>query len=353
MSIEQLKQYKEKVDPELEIFFNEKIEKAKNIDSSSVEIIQLLKEYTLRGGKRIRAAMVHYGYLCLSDQKQDQIIKASMCIELIQSFLLIHDDIIDKSDLRRGNSTLHKSYESICKNKYPNTDANHFSVSMAIIAGDILVTFANEILTKLDLEQEYKISAIRKLNQTTETVIYGQVLDVFSELKPITKKQVEQIQKLKTASYTIEGPLHIGALLAGANEQQLKILSDYGMALGTAFQIQDDILGMFGDEEKVGKPCDSDLKEGKQTLLILKALEKASEEQKDIIKSALGNPNLTKEQLEQVRQIIKQTSSLEYSQNLAKQLIEQAKSVIINYNFKQEGKDFLIEIADYMLKREY
>jgi len=236
---------------------------------------------------------------------------------------------------------------------FPNTDAYHFGISMAIIAGDILAALGNEILCVLNLKEEYKTSAIARLNNVIHTVIYGEALDILSELKPVTQKDVEKVHKLKTASYTIEGPLQIGALLAGANNEQLKTLSDYAIPLGVAFQIQDDILGMFGDEQKVGKPCDSDLKEGKQTLLILKALEKASQEQKDIIKSALGNPDITKEQLEQVRQIIKDTGSLQYSQDLAKQLIEKAKSIIMNSDFQQQGKDFLIGIADYMLEREY
>jgi geranylgeranyl diphosphate synthase type I len=161
------------------------------------------------------------------------------------------------------------------------------------------------------------------------------------------------VHTLKTAHYTVAGPLQLGAILAGASEEDLKALNDYGIPLGKAFQIQDDILGLFGSEEKFGKPTDSDLKEGKRTLLILKALEKCSPEEKEKIEGALGNQELSAEAAEEVRAIIKATGSLDYSRKLAGELIEQAKQSISQSNFKAEAKEFLLGIADYMLKRDY
>jgi len=349
-----LKKYKNIVDKEIEKFFNKKLKKAKKIDPSSAELIKILKEYCLKG-KRIRAAMFFHGYRCIKNKNLKEIVKASMSIELIQSYLLIHDDIMDKSDLRRGKPALHKVYEKISKKRYKKSDHSHFGTTMAILAGDILVAFTDEILTDLkNIRPKYKNAAIKKLQHTNHTVIYGQVLDILSELKPVTKKDISLIHRMKTASYTVEGPLQIGALLAGANKKQLKTLKNYGIPLGKAFQIQDDILGLFGNEKKTGKPADSDLKEGKKTLLILKALEKADQKQKSIIKSALGNQNLTKSQLEQVRKVVKQTGSLEHCKNLAKSLIKKAKSALSHARFKKQGKEFLLgEIADYMLERKY
>jgi geranylgeranyl diphosphate synthase type I len=125
------------------------------------------------------------------------------------------------------------------------------------------------------------------------------------------------------------------------------------MPLGKAFQLQDDILGIFGDKAKVGKAVGSDLKEGKKTLLILKALEKSSVLQKQTIKQALGNKNLTNNQLNEVREIIIKTGSLDYSKQISKKLIEKAKSAIDNVRFKQKGKEFLLKLADYLENREY
>jgi geranylgeranyl diphosphate synthase type I len=182
-------------------------------------------------------------------------------------------------------------------------------------------------------------------------VIYGESLDVLSSIKPnFTKKDLELTHYLKTASYTVEGPLHLGAILAGATNQQLQTLSKYAIPLGKAFQLQDDILGLFGDEKKLGKPVASDIKEGKKTLLILKALEKASEHDKTVLKASLNNQNVTKEDIQKVRDIVTATNSLEHSQNTAKKLIKQAKQAITNLP-QSESKQFLIELADYMLER--
>ncbi|MEE9525651.1 MAG: polyprenyl synthetase family protein [Candidatus Woesearchaeota archaeon] len=348
-----LKDYKQLVDHEIEKFFNKKIRKAQRIDESSVELLEFLKDFC-SGGKRIRAAMLYYGYRCFKNNNVHEAIKASMSIELIHSYLLIHDDIIDNDNKRRGGPTVHYAYQKLAQKRYKNKDAKHFGISFAIIAGDILCAFANEILTKLDLKEKYKTGAIRKLNHIIHQAVYGEALDILSSYKhKLTPADVEKIHHLKTAAYTFEGPMHMGAVLARANKKQLRIMSKYGVPLGKAFQIQDDILGLFGDETTTGKPADSDLKEGKKTLLIVKALESADEKQKQIIKSALGNQNLTTKQLEQVRNIVKQTGSLEYCQNLAKSLIKQARSAIKKSRFKREGKKFLLgEIADYMLERK-
>lgn len=351
MGADQLKKFKERLDKEIELFFNKKLEKAKTIDSSSIELIKLLKDYNLGAPKRIRAAMLYYGYKCISNKKLDQALKAAMSIELLQSYFLIHDDIMDRSDLRRGKPALHKSYETISKKRY-KTDHSQFGLSMAILAGDILVAFGDEILADLTLKEKYKTKAIKKFQHINHTVIYGQVLDILANMRKTTVKDVSLIHRMKTASYTVEGPVMMGAILAGANKKQLKTLSQYGIPLGKAFQIQDDILGLFGDEKKTGKPADSDIKDEKQTLLILKALEKADKKQKNIINKALGNPNLTKKQLEQVKDIVKQTGSLDFCRKTAEDMILKAKLTLSHSRFKS-GKEFLIGIADYMLERDY
>tara|TARA_Y100000310_G_scaffold269548_1_gene282829 strand:+ start:5001 stop:6032 length:1032 start_codon:yes stop_codon:yes gene_type:complete len=341
--MEELIKIKEQIEPLLTIFFDDKIARASKIDPSSKEMIELLKEFTLRGGKRIRAALVYHGYT-LFQPPNNEILKPAMATELIHSFLLIHDDIIDQDNTRRNGPTIHASYEKLFNSK-------HYGTSFAILAGDILHAFANEILANSNFPDKNKNLAIKSLNTTVTKVIYGESLDVLSSINPnFSKKDLELTHYLKTASYTVEGPLHLGAILAGATEEQLKILSKYGIPLGKAFQLQDDILGLFGDEEKLGKPVGSDIKEGKKTLLILKALESATEEQKQFLQSTLNKKDITKEEIDRVRDIVKQTKSLEHSQTTAKQLIQEAKEAITPLK-DSESKQFLIELADYMLER--
>ncbi len=349
-----LKEYKELVDKSLEDYFNQELEKAELVDSSAKEMLELIKEYTLRGGKRIRAALIYYGYRLFKDNKLDQVIKASMCIELIQSYLLIHDDIMDRDSLRRGKPTMHKMYEAYHTEENLKDNKEHFGASMAIIAGDICCHMANEILADINLEDRYKLAAIKHMNRLIMDVINGQALDVLSEVNDDTKVEtVFKIHKLKTSRYTIEAPLVIGALLAGASKDDIETLSRYSVPLGQAFQIQDDILGVFGDEKNLGKPIGSDITEGKKTLLTLKAYEAADEEQKKRLDYCIGNKNITVQDIEDFKKIIEITGSKEYSLNIAKELIEKANKNLKELEANQEAKEFLIGIADYILRRDY
>ena len=346
-----LKLYKKKIELRLETFLDEKIAEAEKISDSSKEIMQYIKEFNLGGGKRIRSILIIMAYKSLGGKNENAIIDIAVSAELMQSFLLIHDDIIDDDDLRRGGLTMHKIYAEKYKN-YNNP--KKFGESMAIIAGDLLASLGNEIISKSDFDEGKKLKLLQKFNKVVKLTGYGEIIDILSGLKTnVTDEDISKMHKLKTAIYTIEGPLHMGAIAAGASDEQLKTLSEYAIPLGMAFQLKDDILGLFGSEEKLGKPADSDIKEGKKTILILNVLKKADKEQKGFIGSSLGNKNITEKELIKVREIIKKTGSLSYSENLAEKLVKKAKHAIKNSDFEKQGKYFFLEIADYIIKRDY
>ena len=346
-----LEYYKEKIELRLKTFLDEKISEAEKISYSSREIMQYIIEFNLRGGKRIRSVLIIMAYKSLGGKNENAIIDIAASAELMQSFLLIHDDIIDDDDLRRGGPTMHRIYAE----KYKGCDnPKKFGENMAIIAGDLLASLGNEIISKSAFDEEKKLKLLQKFNKIIKLTGYGEIIDILSGLKTnVTEQDISKMHKLKTAVYTIEGPLHMGAIAAGASDDQLKILSEYAIPLGMAFQLKDDILGLFGSEEKLGKPADSDIKEGKKTLLILKVLENANKEQKELIGNALGNKDITKTELTKVREIIKETGSLSYSENLAEKLVKKAKNAIKTSDFETHGKDFFLEIADYVIKRDY
>ncbi len=364
-----LKEYQQKINNQLELFFKQKIDQTKDISPHVLEMMQHLEEFTLRGGKRIRPILLIFGYKCINKtttdkyyneelvNEENEIIKAAMAVELMESFLLIHDDIIDNDDLRRGKPTLHRIYEkntTLNNKKEIPDDKKHFGKSMAIIGGDILAVLGSEILLSTNFSDQNKIETLNIFNKTIINTCFGEMLDVYSEFEQgLTEDDINKIHLLKTAKYTIEAPLHIGAIFAGANNVQLKTLSDYALNLGRAFQIQDDILGVFGNEQKLGKPVGSDLKEGKKTLLIIKALENCSDNDKSFILKNLGNKDLSLNDLEKFKEIIINTGSLGYSKNLANELAEKAKQTIINSDFNDVGKDFLINLADYIVNRKY
>lgn len=345
-----LKLYKDKIELRLKTFLNEKIAEAEKISDSSREIMQCIKDFSLRGGKRIRSILIIMVYKSLGGKNENAIIDIAVSAELMQSFLLIHDDIIDDDDLRRGGPTMHRIYAEKYKN-YNNP--KKFGESIAIIAGDLLVSLGNEIISKSDFDEEKRVKLLQKFNNIIKMTGYGEIIDILLGLKTnVREEDILKMHKLKTAIYTIEGPLHMGAIAAGASDEHLKTLTNYAIPLGQAFQIKDDILGMFGSEEKLGKPADSDIKEDKKTLLIIKALENSGKEQRKFIKNNLGNKNITKEEMMKIREIIKQIGSLDYSQHLAEKLVKKAKNVIKNSRLNEGGKKFLLGIADYIVKRD-
>lgn len=216
---------------EIEKFFEQKIEKT--AAPFEREVFNWLKEYSLRPAKRIRAILVNYGYFLAGGKNKQAILQASIFIELIHNYLLIHDDIIDKDEMRRGGKTLHCLYGQ----------------DMAMGAGDMASALGYEVLTSCSFPSEYKIKAINKINQTLSSTCYGQMLELkLREKKKFTEKSVLEMYKRKTAFYTLVAPLQVGALLAGADEKFLKKIEKFALPLGIGFQIRDDI--QDGDIEK-------------------------------------------------------------------------------------------------------
>lgn len=352
MDIEKtLRQFQKEVNRRLVDFFQQKIKKFKKLSPVTGEMVEEIRNFTMRDGKRIRPLFVYYGYLATGGKNKKAILDVCIFAELIHSYLLIHDDIIDRDKIRRGELTLHCRYSKDYR-KLSN-DADFLGICAGILAGDLTSTFSYEILADSNFLMELKNKAIKRLNQILEDVINGQILDIFLKVgRKLNKEDIFKILEYKTARYTIEGPLQIGAILAGAGSKTLQILSQYAIPLGMAFQIKDDILGMFGDSKITGKTIDSDIKEGKQTLLILEARQRTDAKQKKIIAGTLGNINATKKQIQELKKIVRETGSLDYSLREAKKLVNRAKIVIEKSNFSLEVKQFLIGIADYIIQRE-
>ena len=356
-AIEILKEYKKRFDPCLEKYFKQKIKKAKEVDFFASQAIKMIADFTLAGGKRIRPALVYYGYLASGGKEDQKILEVSMSLELIHSFLLIHDDIIDRDEKRHGITTVHEKYKKIGQRIISKSkeDSAHFGNSMAIITGDIAYAMANEIIFNSKFSPEIIIKALDKMQNIVYITCAGEMLDVVMENRGRTsEKEILHMFEGKTSRYTFEGPLHFGSILSGNSDKKiLDKFSAYSLPLGKAFQIRDDILGIFGDEKKTGKPVGSDVSEGKQTLLLLKALQNGTREQKKNLQKYLGKKDLTKNELEEFRQIIRETGSLKYNQELAENFVAQSLEALKKIEFKnKEAKFFMEGLAEYIIKRE-
>jgi len=351
--LESLEILKKKIDQEIEIFLDKTIKEAEKEDKFIADALKYGKKMILSGGKRLRPAFMYYGYLAAGGEDKKEIIKTSVSIELAHGFLLIHDDVIDRDNKRHNLDTFNFHYSKIGKKIFKTKDQDHFGNAIAIIVGDMVNALSNKIIFQSNFKAENIIKALHKLQEIIATTVIGEAQDVCIEYRgKASEKEVLKMYENKTAKYSIEGPLQLGAILAGADEKLLKSLSEYAVPIGIAFQIQDDILGIFGSEEKLGKTVGSDISEGKQTILVVKAKEKANKNQLKILNNLLGKKDLTKEEIKTFQNIICETGALDYARDLAKKMINEGKGKVKKIEVKDEAKKFFLDIADFMIERE-
>lgn len=352
----ELKGFKTRIDPEITAYFDKAIEEAEKEDDLVSEALLAAKDLALAGGKRLRPAFMYHGYRAAGGTEEEKILKTAVSVELLHIFLLVHDDIIDRDDMRHGLPTLHRKYAEIGKKYFPSEDTEHFGISIAIIMGDMLMAFGNDIIFRSGFPLDRVFRALSTLQRTVSYTVIGQGRDIYMEYKKsATEEEILRMYQNKTARYTVEGPLHIGAILAGAPEEMLACLSAYALPLGIAFQIRDDVLGIFGSEEKIGKSVSSDIEEGKLTILVSKALESASKGEASELRRILTlGAMLQPEDIERFRSIVRSTGSLSYAEEMMGRLIKEGRAAIEKSDgIEPSSREFLLGVADYLTKREY
>lgn len=342
------------IDKELDHQFDIAIADARKKDGLSAEALEHTKEIALAGGKRIRGALLYWAYLGLGGKEKKKILKAAVAIELVHLFLLVHDDIIDRGELRHGKATLHKMMEKKYRKNISVDEAQHFGQSIAIIVGDMLYAIANKIMLETGFSSQEMARALLQLQKIVANTIVGQSQDIAIEYnKNVSQTEVLAMYENKTARYTFEGPLHLGAMLAGCTDKKtLKLLSAYALPLGIAFQIKDDILGVFGSEKKLGKSVASDIEEGKQSLMVVKARELASAAQKKQLEAILGKKQLTQKEIKIFQDILRSTGALAFAEDLAMQYLNKGKKEIEKAIILPQAKDFFVGLVEYLEKRE-
>lgn len=340
--LDYLQKYNRDIEPLAEGFFSEQKKKAMEISEVAGKMVGELGGF-LKGGKKLRGALVMLGYEMYGGKDVKAGLLASLVAEILHGALLIHDDIMDQDELRRGKETLHKSYGKL--------DPHH-GVSMAITIGDLGFFLALELLNSLDLPSDRLSKATEVLSSYLVETGFGQALDLTYALnKRFNEEDVLRVHQYKTAEYTFYGPLSVGAILAGAYDENLRFFRDFAIPVGIAFQLRDDELGMFASELELGKSVSSDIREGKVTLLISKALKASSVSDRKFLRSVWGNPKIIGEEIERVKRIIRECGSLEYSQKLSRKLVRDGKKFIPMVTSNQKYQKLLSELADLGIER--
>ncbi|MFJ8937320.1 polyprenyl synthetase family protein [Streptomyces sp. NPDC102365] len=259
------------------------------------QALQSVSDFLNSGGKRIRPVLCVAGWQAAGGAgAPNPVLKAAASLEMFHASVLIHDDIIDASDTRRGRPTVHR---------LAGTEA-------AILIGDLALILADDLLHSAGIAPHQLTTVLLVANQLRADTIYGQYLDLsHAGQPPADPGPALAITHYKTAKYTIEGPLLLGAALAGADNATCSALSAYGIPVGEAFQLRDDLLGVFGNPHDTGKPALDDLREGKATVLMALALQNADPTQHRTLRRHVGNPHLTHEDAEEVRTVLTDTGA--------------------------------------------
>lgn len=309
---------------------------------------------SIQGGKAVRAALVVHGARACGAWERPGLIDLALAMELFHTYLLIHDDIIDQDDLRRGKPAFHAQYRMAGTEGYQPKDPIHFGRSMGIMAGDILSSIAYDLVTKADLPQATRLAILEQVNRMLFETGAGEILDILNDIaEEATRAHLLKVHLLKTSKYSFCSPLKIGAIAAGASRKQLSLLESYALPLGIAYQLHDDLLGLFGNEEEIGKPLYSDLRQGKQTLLMIEARRRGNAQQRQILAATLGRQNLSTGDAERAKQVVRDTGAFDYSVRLAARFKEEALYSLDEVYLEPGSVQVMREMAEYIVKRSY
>ena len=306
-------------------------------------------------GKLVRGCLVNLGYYLLKDNREYSN-DLALAYEVFQTAILVHDDIIDRDTVRRGKDTIHyANYKKYSKHSNNQEELTNLTNSIALCMGDYGLYSANKIISEAYAKDKNLAKILNYFNETVLNTIRGELLDVIlpfnSKNTKISKKELKDsimnIYRLKTAHYTIIGPLSVGLILAGATENKIDEISKFAEKVGIAFQIQDDILGIFSD--KIGKVVGSDIKEFKQTILYSYVY--GTKYKNDLLKY-YGKDNLDSETIKKVREIFEESGALKYSVDLMNKYYDEALKDLDSISWiDKDKKEILQGFVDYLRER--
>jgi geranylgeranyl diphosphate synthase, type I len=294
----------------LDAFIDEQSRRLEPLGPDAARLVDAARA-SVSGGKRFRAAFCTWGFRAVRDEGPDAgaLLRAAAALEVLHASALVHDDYMDASDTRRGRPATHKAFESLHREEGWSGDPEQYGAAAAILLGDLLLSWSDELLRCSGMPAPAVGEALRFFDTTRSEVIAGQFLDVSVQARGESDvDQAMRVLRYKSAKYSIERPLHIGAALAGADASMLDWLSRFGLPLGEAFQLRDDLLGVYGDPASTGKPAGDDLTEGKRTVLVALALQGAGSADARRLDQALGC-ELSVDEVAELRRIIDESGA--------------------------------------------
>lgn len=343
---------KQSVDMFLTDYLSAKIGEFEQIDPVMATLAQNLADQITRSGKRIRPLLAMLGYTISQGNDPKLALHLAATLELLHQYFMIHDDIVDRDEKRYQGDALHVLYAKHFSSAYGKNDP-HLGLSLGMIGGDLANTLANELLWELSTDDKTKQAIGRLFYQTIYETMTGWQIHFFTNQEPVAKVSESTFlrgMELVSARYTFQAPLAAGVLLS-KNNQYAKLLNTYAHHTGMAFQIRDDVLGMFGDSARMGKPVGNDYREGKKTLLVLHSYQRANTKQKRFIESTLGTP-IDQTTFSQVKNLLVELGAVAYCEEMARHHTALAQQALSSLPFSAE-KESLLELSDFVLQRTH
>lgn len=337
----------------LENFLSSELKSAQAIHPDYAQLLNEILEYVKGGGKRIRPYITILAYIGYGGDNIQNILPVACAWELLHSALLVHDDIMDRDIMRHGKSNIAGKYQAIYS-KLSSHDTDHYASSSALIAGDLLISASQNIVLQSELVAEQKIVVLSLLNQAMFDAAGGQLLDVETAIRNVTTTNPLLIAEHKTASYSFVYPLLCGAYLADADDAEQEKLRDLGNSLGIAYQLIDDLLGVFGDQDQTGKSTDGDIRERKHTILLQETFKKVSGPDLTFLTTFYSNTEAPSEsEIVKVRSIMEDSGAKDQVREQAQALTKKAKQTITSLHVQPEYKQLFVELVEKLLKRKY
>ncbi|MFG1870967.1 polyprenyl synthetase family protein [Micromonospora arborensis] len=316
------------------------------VDESLVPVAEAIEAFVLRGGKRLRPAFAYWGFRGAGGVDGDQVLTALAALEFVQASALIHDDLMDRSDTRRGEPAMHRRFAARHREAGWRGDPDDFGDASALLLGDLCLVWSDELLHSAGLDLWSLARARPVFDEMRTEVTVGQYLDVLTQATGDTSvERASKVARYKSAKYTVERPLLLGAALADATADVRTAYSAYGLPLGEAFQLRDDVLGVFGDPALTGKPAGDDLREGKRTYLVAAAVETTDEAGRELLLSRLGDPELDEQGVARLRELITASGALARTEQRIVTLTDAALAALTAADLETEARQALVDLA--------
>ena len=341
-------EFRDRLTDVLERFVDDQTSRLAALGPDAQRLLDAARE-AVSGGKRLRAMFCQWGFRAVRAPRDEveelALLRACGALELLHASALVHDDLMDASDTRRGRPAVHRAFEEAHRAAGWRGTPEQYGAAAAILLGDLLLVWADELLRTCGLPGDVVAKALRWFDTTRSEVITGQFLDVSVQARgDADVEQAMRVLRYKSAKYSIERPLHVGAALAGGAEDVFTALSGYGLPLGEAFQLRDDLLGVFGDASVTGKPAGDDLVEGKRTVLVALALAGLDAEEGKLLDSSLGRP-LTEDEVARLRGLIERSGAQADVERRIAELTDGCLAALHDPTIAPEARDTLRSLA--------